>query len=83
MQKQRKKSQKGTKKPRTGPEPATDGQRQRKMIFKQVANSLDKVVVPGTPSVSDAVRRTSRDSEKDKEDGRSRSVFDRLLSLRI
>jgi hypothetical protein len=78
VQKQKKKSQRGTKKPRTGPEPAIDGQRQRKMISKQVANSLDKLVVPSNPSASEASRRGFRDSDKD--EGRSRSVFDRLLS---
>jgi hypothetical protein len=78
VQKQKKKSQRGTKKPKVVPEPGIDGQRQRKMISKQVANSLDKLVVPGNPSTSDISRKPSRDTGKD--EARSRSVFDRLLS---
>ncbi len=76
VQKQRKRTQKVTKKSKF--ESTTDGQRQRKMISKQVAHNLDKLMVPGNSLESDVNRRTSKDVEKD--DGKVRSVFDRLLS---
>lgn len=76
VQKQRKRTQKAPTKTRL--EATTDGQRHRKLISKQVSHNLDKLVVPGNPTESDGIRRASRDSEKD--DGKCRSVFDRLLS---
>jgi hypothetical protein len=75
IQKQKKTRPKSTK--NTKPEaevPVSNGQKQRKMMSKQIANSLDKLVFPGQPVGTESTGRSSKDLSN------SRSVFDRLLS---
>jgi hypothetical protein len=59
-------------------EVGSEGQRHRKMISKQVADSLNKVVIPDakTPAKEKGKERSSLESN----DQQRRSVFDRLLS---
>jgi len=67
--------QNATKKSRSGPEiSAPNGQKHRKMMSRQIANSLDSVVVPGDRVAADPSFRSSKHHPA------SRSVFDRLLS---
>jgi hypothetical protein len=69
------------KKARSAPDQTSEGQRQRKMISRQVADSLDKFVIPGETAQSETGRRSSKDkSSAEKQDAKKRSVFDRLLS---
>mmetsp|Transcript_92817 Transcript_92817/g.268026 ORF Transcript_92817/g.268026 Transcript_92817/m.268026 type:complete len:572 (+) Transcript_92817:1-1716(+) len=68
VQKQKKKgSQPISKKGKAHADGVTEGQRHRKMMSKQIASSLDKLVVPDAPQIPE-------------DEGKSRSVFDRLLS---
>lgn len=78
VQKRRTNGKKATKKgkPETvSSSSVIEGQKQRKMMSRQIATNLDKLIVPGGDSTAtDSNRRTS------KETGKGRSVFDRLLS---
>ena len=56
------------------------GQKQRKMISMQVAQSLNKVVIPGEREKKKVPGRKSREKIQSSEDAEKRSVFDRLLS---
>ena len=70
-QKQKASTKNGTK-PRQSSDPT--GQRNRKIISKQVADSLNKVIVPSVQASHGSVKKaTSTTNSK-------RSVFDRLLS---
>lgn len=74
VQKQRNKDQQSKKKIKA--DSATDGQRQRKIISRKVATSLDKLIIPEEATANNSAPR----STKEKDDGKKRSVFDRLLS---
>lgn len=78
VQKQKKMTSISNKKPRDTDQ-ATDGQRQRKMISKQVADSLDRIILPETAAGAELGAR-KRERAATKEDDKKRSVFDRLLS---
>ena len=75
IQKQKKTMLKTTKKPKPDAEmPSSNGQKQRKIMSKQIAHSLDKLVLPNNQVSMDSTSRKSKESSN------SRSVFDRLLS---
>eukprot|EP00934_Nitzschia_sp_Nitz4_P000480 Nitzschia sp. Nitz4//scaffold9_size221794//135611//140914//NITZ4_001364-RA/size221794-snap-gene-0.105-mRNA-1//1//CDS//3329561055//480//frame0 len=89
VQKQKKLIQKQNRRVRVG-DPTAEGQRHRKMISKQVKENLEKLVIPGddnnstSTSSSHQHQKRSNSSMKerpsDHDDGKKRSVFDRLLS---
>jgi hypothetical protein len=58
----------------------SDGQKQRKIISMQVAESLNKVIIPGEREKKREPSRKSKEKFVSSEDAEKRSVFDRLLS---
>jgi len=58
----------------------SEGQKQRKMISMQVADSLNKVTIPGTKEKKKEAGRKPKETRSSKSEAEKRSVFDRLLS---
>ena len=60
--------------------PTSLGQKQRKLISKQVADSLNNIVIPDGPTVESSHSKTSGGRNSKSHGNSSRSVFERLQS---